>query len=59
MNVGSTDKMIRIILGVIVAVAGWYYHTWWGLLAIVLLGTAFMRTCPAYSLFGINTSKKN
>lgn len=59
MNVGSTDRLIRIILGIVIAVAGWYYQTWWGLVAIVPLATAFMRTCPVYMPFGISTVKKN
>ncbi|MDE3211684.1 MAG: DUF2892 domain-containing protein, partial [Bacteroidota bacterium] len=28
-NVGKTDKTVRIILGIIIAALGYYYHTWW------------------------------
>jgi Protein of unknown function (DUF2892) len=56
-NVGKTDKSIRIVLGIIIAAAGVYYQSLWGLVAIVPLVTAFTGFCPLYSLFGINTCK--
>lgn len=56
-NVGSTDKIIRIILGVVIIAAGFYFKTWFGLVGIVPLLTAFVSFCPLYSLVGINTCK--
>jgi Protein of unknown function (DUF2892) len=58
-NVGKTDKSIRIVLGIIIAAAGIYYQSLWGLAAIIPLVTAFTGFCPLYSLFGINTCKTN
>ena len=58
-NVGTVDKIVRILLAVIIAAIGWYYQSWWGLVAIVPLLTAFAGFCPAYSPFKINTSKKD
>jgi len=29
----------------------------WGYLGIVLLGTGFLKVCPAYSLLGFNTCR--
>lgn len=57
-NVGSLDMIVRLILAVIVAALGWYYQTWWGLLALVPLFTALFRFCPAWVLFGITTIEK-
>ncbi len=56
-NVGSTDRIIRIVLGL--AIIGWGYlnQNWLGALGLVPLVTAFMRWCPAYLPFGISTSK--
>lgn len=54
-NVGTTDKVIRIILGLGIAAAGVYYQSWWGLLAIIPLATAFVGFCGLYTLVGINT----
>jgi hypothetical protein len=59
-NVGSTDKVIRIVLGLGIAALGFYYQSWWGLLAIIPLATAFISFCGLYTIFGISTcpSKK-
>jgi hypothetical protein len=57
-NVGKADKVIRIILAIIIAGLGYYYQSWWGLVAIVPLATAFMNFCPLYPIFGISTCKK-
>jgi len=54
-NVGKTDKVVRIVLGVAIAAAGIYFKNWWGLLAIVPLGTAFINFCPLYAIFGLST----
>ncbi len=57
-NVGSIDKIIRIILAIIIGALGYYYQTWWGLVAIVPLATAFMNFCPLYPIFGISSCGK-
>jgi hypothetical protein len=54
-NVGSADKWVRIILGVVIAGVGVYYQSWWGLLAVVPLGTAILGFCPLYALIGFST----
>jgi hypothetical protein len=56
-NVGSIDKTLRLVLGVVVAAVGIYYQSWWGLIALPLIGTALMNSCPAYMPFGISTKK--
>jgi predicted RND superfamily exporter protein len=57
-NVGSTDKIIRIILGIVIAVLGYYYKSWWGLIALVPLLTAFISFCPLYPIFKLSTKNK-
>ncbi len=57
-NVGSTDRMIRLIAGVILLGAGYYYQNWWGALGLIPLLTGLLNWCPAYNLFGINTNKE-
>jgi len=57
-NVGSTDKIIRLILGAAIIGAGVYYNNWWGAIGIVPIATALMGWCPAYLPFGISTCKK-
>jgi hypothetical protein len=56
-NVGKTDKIIRVVLGVIIAAIGIYYQSWWGLLSIIPIGTAISGFCGLYKPFGINTCK--
>jgi hypothetical protein len=57
-NVGTADRIIRIIIGLVIVALGIYYKSWWGLLAIIPLGTAVVGFCCLYPLFGINTCKK-
>ncbi len=35
------------------------YQSWWGLIGLVLIGTAAISYCPPYSLLGINTRGKS
>jgi hypothetical protein len=64
-NVGLTDKWVRIIIAVVILVL---YGTDLivGTLAmilliigIILLFTSLIGFCPIYTLFGINTNKKD
>ncbi len=57
-NVGTIDKIVRILLAVIIGIVGYINQSWWGLVAIVPLATAFIGFCPAYAPFKINTGKK-
>ncbi len=54
-NVGKVDMIIRLIMGVVIASFGIAYQSWWGLLAVVPLMTAFINFCPLYSIIGVNT----
>lgn len=58
-NVGTTDRYIRIILGLVIIVLGIINQSWWGLIGLVPLATAFIGVCPAYLPFGISTCKTN
>ncbi len=57
-NVGKSDKIIRIILGIIIGTVGYYYQTWWGLVAFIPIGTAAFNFCALYPLVGVNTCAK-
>jgi hypothetical protein len=57
-NIGNTDRIIRIVLGLAIAVLGVVFKSWFGLIAILFLGTAAISTCPLYLPFGISTRKK-
>jgi len=56
-NVGKADKMVRIVAGIAILGAGLYFQSYWGLVGIVPLFTAFTRWCPAYIPFGVTTDR--
>lgn len=55
-NVGSADRIVRIVLGlVLIALVFVGPQTPWGWLGLIPLVTGVMRTCPLYSLMGVNS----
>ncbi len=56
-NVGSTDRVIRIIVGLIIIFIGIYFKSWWGLIGVLPIITAALGWCPAYLPFGISSCK--
>jgi hypothetical protein len=59
-NVGSADKVVRVIIGLgLLSMLLWVQGDakWWGLIGIVPLFTVAASWCPAYAIFGIRTSK--
>ena len=64
-NIGNTDKLIRLLLALLVAVL---YFTGvisgtlaviLGIVAVALVVTSMVRFCGLYTLLGINTCKTN
>lgn len=63
-NMGSADKLIRVLIAVAIAVL-YYLGKIEGTLALVLLAfalifllTSLVSFCPLYTIFGINSCKK-
>jgi hypothetical protein len=63
-NMGTIDKVIRILVAVVVVVL-FFTHVISGVVAIILLAvsaifvlTSLISFCPLYIPFGINTGKK-
>ncbi len=54
-NVGKTDRYIRIVLAILIIAAGIYFKSWWGVVAVVPLVTAFTGLCPLYKILGLRT----
>jgi len=61
---GTTDKVIRILVAVIILVL-YFTHVISGTLAVILLilagvfvVTSLLGLCPLYMPFGLNTKKK-
>ena len=57
-NVGSVDKIVRIVLGLAIGAAGYYYQSWWGLIGIIPFATALINFCPVYTLLKLSTAEK-
>jgi len=63
-NMGTVDKTIRVIMAAVIALL-YYLGVISGTLAIILMifaiifiVTSLISFCPLYTLFGINTGKK-
>jgi hypothetical protein len=54
-NVGTGDKIFRVIVGLGIIGAGVYFQSWWGAIGLVPLLTAMFGFCPAYLPFGLST----
>ena len=54
-NMGGADRVIRVVLGVAIIAAGYYYKSWFGAIGLIPLFTAIVGWCPAYLPFGIST----
>lgn len=58
-NVGSVDKVVRIVLGLILLSLVFIGpKTMWGWIGLVPIVTALMGWCPLYRLLGLSTAKK-
>ena len=59
-NIGTIDRTLRIVIGLILLsliVIG--PRTWWGLVGVIPLATAILKTCPLYSLLGVSTCPRS
>jgi hypothetical protein len=54
-NIGQTDKIIRIVIGLAIILAGIITQSWWGVIGVVPLLTSFIGFCPLYTVFRIST----
>ncbi len=57
-NVGSVDRLLRIIIGLVIALLGVVFDSWWGLIGLVPIATGLFKFCPLYVPFKISTDKK-
>ncbi len=54
-NVGTIDRILRIIVGIALLAWGVWAHNWWGALGLIPLLTALIGFCPLYAILHINT----
>ena len=55
-NVGNLDRVIRLVLGIGIAIGGIIFESYWGIIGVVILATAVFSFCPLYAMLGIKTS---
>ena len=56
-NIGTTDKIIRIIVGLVIIGSGIYFKSWWGIIGLIPILTAILGWCPLYLPIGLSTCK--
>ncbi|MEY6432671.1 DUF2892 domain-containing protein [Thioalkalicoccus limnaeus] len=57
-NMGSTDRTIRLVVGIGFIAWAFYASSWiLGIIGVVLLATSAMAWCPAYLPLKMNTNK--
>lgn len=56
-NIGKTDRLIRFAVGLALVVWGALSANWLGAIGLVLIATAALNWCPAYTVFGFSTCK--
>jgi hypothetical protein len=56
-NLGSLDRIFRIVLAGGAFIAGLTNWSWWGLLGFVPLVTALAAYCPLYSFLALNAGE--
>lgn len=57
-NIGSADRTIRIVLGIVLLSLLFILEgnaRYFGLIGIIPLATAAMKSCPLYSVLGFST----
>ena len=57
-NIGTTDRIIRAIVGIIIVVVGIVYQSLWGLVGLLPLITSAVGFCPLYTLLKFDTIGK-
>ena len=63
-NMGTTDKLIRLTIAIVLIVLYWrqVLTDTWGIIALVVALvftlTSLISFCPLYAIFGIKTCKK-
>ena len=54
-NIGTADRVVRVIVGLTIIGVGIYFRNRWGLIGLLPLLTAGIQFCPLYVPFGIST----
>lgn len=56
-NVGTLDRILRLIIAAVFVYLGYIYNYWFYLGAAILVFTAITGFCGLYHIFGLSTCK--
>jgi len=56
-NIGKTDRLIRLIIGIVIIAFGIIINSWIWMFGIIPLITVFTKNCLLYTIFKIDTTK--
>jgi hypothetical protein len=56
-NVGKTERVVRVLLGLAIMGVGVAASSWWGALGLLPLITGVIGWCPGSRLLGVSTSR--
>jgi hypothetical protein len=56
-NIGETEQVFRIFIGMAIIVSGIYFDSFLGLIGFLPVITAITGSCPLYTLLGISTAE--
>lgn len=54
-NIGPTDRILRIVIGIAAVGLGVAFGSWWGALGLIPIITAIIGWCPIYAPLHIST----
>ena len=57
-NVGTADRIVRIVIGALLIVWALAGGPLWAWIGVVPLLTGLVRICPLYSILNLNTGAK-
>ncbi|MGF1671528.1 MAG: DUF2892 domain-containing protein [Balneolaceae bacterium] len=58
-NVGNIDSLIRVLIGAVILIAGFYYENWFGVIGLILVASGTLSWCPVYRILKIDTYPPN
>ena len=57
-NMGKVDRSLRMVLGTVIIILGFYFKSWFGLIGIIPILTSFISWCPLYVPFKFSSISK-
>jgi len=56
-NVGRNDRIVRLVLGIAIIVAGVYFRSLFGLVGLAIMIPSLLGSDPLYNVLGIDTNQ--